>query len=97
MIELVPLCTMTLTLREPVDAGNAPTGQRIIAEIASASLSGRLAGSLTGGGSADWLTRTPSGLGLPMCVSPSEPPMTPLCACATQGGFSWCPARPPAL
>lgn len=65
MIELVPLCTMTLMLREPVDAGNAPTGQRVIAEIASASLSGRLTGSLTGGGSADWLTRTPGGLGLP--------------------------------
>lgn len=40
MIALVPLCTMTLTLRDPVDAGNAPTGQRVIAEIASATLSG---------------------------------------------------------
>jgi Protein of unknown function (DUF3237) len=65
MIALVPLCTMTLTLREPVDAGNAPTGHRVIAEVASATLSGRLRGSLTGGSSADWLTRTPGGLGLP--------------------------------
>ena len=40
MIALVPLCTMTLTLRDPVDAGNTPTGQCMIAEIASASLSG---------------------------------------------------------
>jgi hypothetical protein len=61
MIELLPLWTMTSTLRDPVDAGNAPTGQRVIAEIAS--LSGRLTGSLTGATSADWLTRTLDGLG----------------------------------
>jgi hypothetical protein len=65
MIALVPLCTMTLTLRDPVDAGNGPTGQRVIAEIASASLSGRLTGSLIGASNADWLTATPGGLGLP--------------------------------
>lgn len=65
MITLNPLCTMTLTLKKPIDAGNAPTGQRVIAEIASASLSGRLSGSLAGGGSADWLTMIPGGLGLP--------------------------------
>ena len=65
MITLVPLCTMTLRLKEPVDAGNAPTGQRMIAEIASASLAGRLAGSLAGNSSADWFTRAAGGLGLP--------------------------------
>ncbi|MFY9930143.1 MAG: DUF3237 family protein [Streptosporangiaceae bacterium] len=42
-----------------------PTGQRVIAEIASASLSGRLSGSLAGGSSADWLTMVRGGLGLP--------------------------------
>ncbi|HEY6791252.1 MAG TPA: DUF3237 family protein, partial [Trebonia sp.] len=65
MITLNPLCTMTVTLKAPLDAGNAPTGQRVIAEIASASLTGRLSGTLTGGGSADWLTMTRGGLGLP--------------------------------
>ena len=49
MIELNPLCTMTVRLKEPLDAGNAPTGRRVIAEIASASLAGRLRGSLAGG------------------------------------------------
>ena len=62
MTELLPLCTMALTLRDPVDAGNALTGQRVIAEIASARLSERLTGSLTGATSADWLTRTLDGL-----------------------------------
>ena len=42
-----------------------PTGHRMIAEIATASVSGRLTGSLTGASSANWLTRTPGGLGLP--------------------------------
>jgi hypothetical protein len=65
MIALNPLCTMTVTLKEPLDAGNVPTGQRVIAEIAGVSLSGRLSGSLAGGGSADWLTMTRGGLGLP--------------------------------
>jgi Protein of unknown function (DUF3237) len=48
MIALSPLCTMTVRLKEPLDAGNTPTGQRV---IASASLSGRLSGSLAGGSS----------------------------------------------
>jgi len=65
MITLNPLCTMTVQLKEPLDVGNTPTGHRIIAEIASASLSGRLSGSLAGASSADWLTMTPGGLGLP--------------------------------
>jgi hypothetical protein len=64
MIELNPLCTMNVTLTQALDAGNAPTGQRIIAEVASASLSGRLSGSLATSNGADWLTLTPGGLGL---------------------------------
>jgi len=56
---------MTVRLKEPLDAGNTPTGQRVIAEIASASLSGRLSGSLARGSSADWLTLVRGGLGLP--------------------------------
>ena len=65
MIELNPLCTMTVRLKDPLDAGDIPTGHRVIAEIASASLSGRLTGRLAGGSSADWLTMVRGGLGLP--------------------------------
>ena len=65
MIALNPLCTMTVKLKDPLDAGNAPTGQRVIAEVASASLSGRLSGTLAGGSSADWLTLVSGGLALP--------------------------------
>ena len=65
MITLAPLCTMTMTVGPAVNAGNAPTGQRMVAEISSATVSGRLAGQLTGGGNADWFTMTADGLMLP--------------------------------
>lgn len=48
MIALNPLCTMTVRLKEPLYAGDTPAGQCVIAEIASASLEGRLSGSLAG-------------------------------------------------
>ena len=65
MITLVPLCTMTLILAKPVDAGDTPAGRRMAVEIVSATVSGRLAGSLAGGGSADWFTMTAGGLMVP--------------------------------
>jgi hypothetical protein len=65
VITLDPLCTMTLQLKDRYAAGGAPTGQRLIAEIADARLSGRLAGRLAGRSSADWFTMTASGVGLP--------------------------------
>lgn len=65
MITPVPLCTMTLMLGRAVDAGNTPGGQRMVAEITSAAVSGRLSGSVAGGGSADWFTMTAGGLILP--------------------------------
>ncbi|MFI5541568.1 DUF3237 domain-containing protein [Nocardia sp. NPDC051900] len=65
MITLEPLCTMTLHVTTPLDAGAAPAGRRMIAEIAAAQLTGRLSGRLAGTSSADWFTMTASGLGLP--------------------------------
>jgi Protein of unknown function (DUF3237) len=65
MITLVPLCIMTLMLGQAVDAGNTPAGQRMAAEITSATVSGRLDGGLAGGASSDWFTVTPGGLILP--------------------------------
>jgi len=59
MITLVPLCTMTLMLGKAVDAGNTVAGQRMAAEITSATVSGRLNGGLAGTASSDWLTVTP--------------------------------------
>ena len=64
MITLVPPCTMTLMLSKAVDVGNTPGGQRMVAEITSATVSGRLSGSAAGGGS-DWFTMTAGGLILP--------------------------------
>jgi Protein of unknown function (DUF3237) len=45
--------------------GNTPAGRRMAAEIVAATVSGRLAGSLAGGGSADWFTITAGGLMVP--------------------------------
>jgi len=42
---------MTLMLGKAVDAGNTPAGQRMAAEITSATVSGRLNGGLAGAGS----------------------------------------------
>ena len=65
MIELIPLCTAELRVRERLDAGNGPNGHAVIAEIEAARLSGRLQGSHEGTSSADWLEVTPGGLRLP--------------------------------
>jgi Protein of unknown function (DUF3237) len=65
MITLEPLCTMTLRVSKPLDAGPALTGRRMIAEIVSAELSGRLSGHLAGTSSADWFTMSATGIGLP--------------------------------
>ena len=48
-----------------MNAGAAPTGQRMVAAISGATTSGRLAGQLAGGGNADWFTMTADGLMLP--------------------------------
>jgi hypothetical protein len=65
MITLEPLCTMALRLKSRLDARLAPAGRRVVAEIATAELSGRPSGRLAGTSSADWLTVTAGGLGLP--------------------------------
>jgi hypothetical protein len=65
MITLVPLCTMALMLGKAADAGNTPAGQRMAAQITSATVSGRLDGGVAGAVSSDWFTVTPGGLILP--------------------------------
>jgi hypothetical protein len=58
VITLVPLCTMTMTVDRAVNAGPAPTGQRMVAGISGA-------GEMIGGGNADWFTMAADGLMLP--------------------------------
>ncbi len=65
MITLIPLCTISMTIDRAVNAGAAPTGQRMVAAISDATTSGRLAGQLAGRGNADWFTMTADGLMLP--------------------------------
>jgi hypothetical protein len=63
-IELVPLMTATINLREPIMLPNTPSGTRIIVEVASASFEGdRIKGKQKGVAAADWLTVGPEGTG----------------------------------
>jgi hypothetical protein len=56
-IELVPLCTATITLKDPMVLPNTPSGMRTIIEVATAKLEGdRLSGTMKGAAGADWAT-----------------------------------------
>lgn len=58
-IELIPLCTVSVTLREPIAVGAGPAGLRLIYEVAEGSVKGdRISGHLIGQAAADWLTVT---------------------------------------
>jgi len=64
-IELVPLCTVRIQLKPPIDVGAGPAGTRIIGEVASAEFTGdRLAGKLLGVAAADWLVLSADGTGM---------------------------------
>jgi hypothetical protein len=56
-IELVPLCTATITLAEPLFVPDTPLGTRVIAECLSFDVTGdRVRGHMKGNAAADWLT-----------------------------------------
>ncbi|MHA6631947.1 DUF3237 domain-containing protein [Pseudonocardia sichuanensis] len=55
-LELVPLCTLRVQLKPPIEVGAGPAGTRLIFEVATAKLEGdRLNGEVTGSAAADWL------------------------------------------
>lgn len=63
-IELVPLCTLHVQLKPPIDVGAGPHGTRLIVEVASAQIKGdRLSGEMVGSAGADWLLVGPEGTG----------------------------------
>ena len=56
-IELIPLCTVDITLGEQVFVGAGGAGMRVIAEVATATLTGeRISATLKGQSGADWVT-----------------------------------------
>ncbi len=57
-LELVPLCTIDITLaEEQIFVGEGPAGMRVVAEVESVTVTGeRLSGQLKGTATADWLT-----------------------------------------
>lgn len=59
-IELAPLCTATITLKDPMMLPNTPSGMRTIVEVEAAKLEGeRLSATLKGSAAADWATIGP--------------------------------------
>jgi Protein of unknown function (DUF3237) len=63
-IELVPLCTVRVQARPPIEVGIGPAGTRLIFEIESVKLEGdRLSGEMMGAATADWLVVGPEGTG----------------------------------
>lgn len=56
-IELVPLCTIHLTMGEQLFVGEGPAGLRVVVEAAGGTVEGeRLSGRIRAGSTADWLT-----------------------------------------
>ncbi|MGY1703576.1 DUF3237 domain-containing protein [Geodermatophilus sp. SYSU D00697] len=63
-IELVPLCTLHIQLKPPIEVGSGPAGTRLIFEVESVKLDGdRLSGEMMGSAAADWLVVGPEGTG----------------------------------
>ena len=58
-LELIPLCTVDITLRDPIAVGAGPAGLRVIYEVAEGTMKGdRINGRMVGQASADWVTVT---------------------------------------
>jgi hypothetical protein len=56
-LELVPLCTVDVTLAAPIVVGDGPSGLRLVFEVETMELSGdRLRGRSKGHAVADWVT-----------------------------------------
>ncbi|HBZ70079.1 MAG TPA: DUF3237 domain-containing protein [Deltaproteobacteria bacterium] len=63
-IELVPLGTVRVQLKPPIEVGTGPAGRRVIFEVTSARVQGeRLRGEMVGAAAADWLLIGPEGTG----------------------------------
>ncbi|HEY3723961.1 MAG TPA: DUF3237 domain-containing protein [Acidimicrobiia bacterium] len=56
-IELVPLCTATISLAEPILIPGTPTGMRVIVEVEAWAVAGeRITARMKGAAAADWMT-----------------------------------------
>ena len=61
-IELVPLCTLRIQAKPPIEVGTGPAGTRVVVEITSIEVKGdRLRAQLEGVAVADWLLIGPEG------------------------------------
>ena len=63
-IELIPLCTATVTLADPILIPDTPAGMRVIAEVVAWDVEGeRINAHLRGVAAADWMTVNAAMLG----------------------------------
>jgi hypothetical protein len=55
-LELVHLCDLQITLKDPIMVGSGPAGMRLVYEVGEAKATGeRLSGTLLGAAAADWV------------------------------------------
>jgi hypothetical protein len=63
-IELMPLCTLHIQLKQPIAVGAGCAGTRVIVEVASITVKGdRVRGEMVGAAAADWVLVGPEGTG----------------------------------
>jgi uncharacterized protein DUF3237 len=63
-IELVPLCTLQVQLKPPIEVGTGCAGTRVIIEVADIQVKGdRLRAEMAGASVADWVLIGPEGTG----------------------------------
>lgn len=62
-IELVPLCTVHVTMGEQVLVGEGPSGLRVVAEVAHGRVEGERLSGTWRQGAADWLVVSTAGVG----------------------------------
>ena len=54
-LDLLPLCSVDVTLASPIVVGNGPSGLRLVYEVETLKVTGdRLRGTLKGQAAADW-------------------------------------------
>jgi hypothetical protein len=64
-IDLVPLCTLRLQLKPPIQVNAGAAGTRLIVELVSAQVKGDpLRGEMLGAAAADWMIVGPEGTGM---------------------------------
>jgi len=87
-IELVPLCTMRIQGKPPIDTGTGPAGTRLVFEVTKVEVQGdRLRGQMEGI-AGDWILIGPEGTGRSMSARRFAPMMARASSCNTTAAWT---------